>query len=297
MTKEELLQAADECFIDIEKSAAWQEMHTAKLLRAQLFMNEVDRRENDRVSERDFRMAKRSYKMEIWVIVLIGLELLSALVGLWYSVHEGNLQASILGHMDNSTAATSNTLKEQGGLLETMNTNTADTVTAMQKLQAQQNDSLVAQKNSLTTLRNTLKSIVQMDAALERQLNLAFEVSVLVTFNNDTKKIIVINQGKTAVLVWGAKSEQSPPVKFAQPRFVVPGAAYEFFLEEAFNRLSQTVPKGTQQDLPEDLYIKSADGKPYVVHDVLRALWEGDNFKIYSTTTAITQEEWPKEIQ
>jgi DNA-binding beta-propeller fold protein YncE len=136
-----------------------------------------------------------------------------------------------------------------------------------------------------------------MDAALERQLNLAFEVSVLVTFNNDTKKIIVINQGKTAVLVWGAKSEQSPPVKFAQPRFVVPGAAYEFFLEEAFNRLSQTVPKGTQQDLPEDLYIKSADGKPYVVHDVLRALWEGDNFKIYSTTTAITQEEWPKEIQ
>ncbi len=155
MTPEELLQNADECFTDIEKSGYWQELHTAKLMRAQVFMGELDRRDNASVAARDLKMAGRSYLMEVWVIILIGLELIIALVALWYGIHEGNQQAIILGHMEQSTSATAEILKGQGKILVTMNQNTADTVAAMQNLQAQQNDSLTAQKNSLATLKNT----------------------------------------------------------------------------------------------------------------------------------------------
>ena len=297
MSDEELLQQADECFIDIEKSDSWQEMHTAKLLRAQLFMNELDRRDNSRVAARDFKMARQSFWMEFWVIVLIGLELIIAVAGLWYGIDEGNKQAKILDHMDQSTAATADILKTQGKILKTMNKNTADTVTAMQKLQVQQNDSLTAQQNSLATLRNTLSSITKMEKALEQELNLAFDVSVAVTTNNTARHISIVNQGKTAISVWGGKLNVEQPTKFDSPKFVAPGTQVEFFLEDAFAHLALLVPKGSKQTFPLEFYVLSADGKPYVIRGVVSGMWEKDQFNLYSTIASIKQEGWPKEVQ
>jgi hypothetical protein len=208
MTPEELLESADECFVDIEKAAHWQELHTAKLMRAQLFMSELDRRDNANVAARDLSMAQRSYVMEAWVIILIGLELIIALVGLWYGIHEGNQQASILGHMEQSASATAEILRGQGATLGTMNQNTAETVAAMQKLQVQQNDSLTAQKDSLATLKNTLKSITQMETALEQELNLAFDVSLAITTNNTARHIAVANQRKDRRISVGRKTKR-----------------------------------------------------------------------------------------
>lgn len=297
MTDEELLQQADECFIDIEKSDSWQEMHTAKLLRAQLFMNELDRRDNNRVAARDFKMAKQSFWMEFWVIVLIGLELIIAVAGLWYGIQEGNKQVNILNHMDQSAAATADILQRQGKILETMNKNSADTVAAMQKLQGQQNESLTAQQSSLLTLKNTLSSTTQMEKALEQELNLAFDVSVAITTNNTSRHISIINQGKTAVSVWGGKLNDDQPTKFDNPKFIAPGTQVEFFLENAFTHLASLVPKESKRTFPLEFYVLSADGKPYIVRGVVSGLWEKDQFNLYSTIASIKQEAWPKEVQ
>jgi hypothetical protein len=290
LSKEELLQKADECFAVMDAHP----VKAAKLLEAQFYMNEVDRRENDAIAMRDFRMARRSYEMEWWVIVLIGLELVIAVGGFVYGVHEGNKQWTVLDHMDKSTAATATALQTQSNILEKMNANTAATVDAVGKLQKAQDGSLTVQQGALNTSKNTLKSISQMNDALERQLNLAFEVSVIVTADNSTKHMTVINQGKTAVSVWGVKWDDVVPSRFPDPKFVPPGATYQFFfLEDFWTKIAAGLPKGSQQDIPWDFYLLSADGKQYVARGFVKARWEGDELKLYSTLTAVKQEQWP----
>jgi len=293
-TEKELQDKANTCFIVAENTNIHlQGGETERLrlqLEAQYYLTLIARKRDDRVARRDFGM-------EVAVIVLIGLEIILSFIFGSYGLKEGNQQATILQHMDQSTAKTADAIKGQGKILETMNQNTGDTVAAMQKLQSQQNDSLSAQKNSLATLRNTLKSITQMDAALERQLNLAFEVSVVIMADNDKKRISVVNQGKTAVIVWGVKYDIESPVKFEAPRFIVPGATYQFFVENLFTKISLLVPRDSERSFPLDLYMRSADGKPYVAHGVLTGRWEKDELKVYSTTTSITQTEWPDGVQ
>jgi hypothetical protein len=140
------------------------EQRAGVVAQAEFYMRELERRENAAVSardftmseegrhtnaliaERDFKMATRSERMESWVIILIGLEIVIALIGLWYGVHEGNKQQIVLEQMGANTHDTAHILSGQGEILGKMNTNTHDTVDAVGKLQRVQNDSLAAQK-------------------------------------------------------------------------------------------------------------------------------------------------------
>jgi hypothetical protein len=86
-------------------------------------------------------------------------------------------------------------------------------------------------------------------------------------------------------------------MKFPDAKFIAPGALYEFFFEDVFNRIATIVPKGSQQDFPLDLYIQSADAKPYIAHGFLTGKWEKDEMKIYSTTNSPKQEPWPANVK
>jgi hypothetical protein len=116
-SEEELLQMADECFVIMEDARGLPHTHAPLLLKAQFCLNEIDRRRNTEIAQRDAEIARRdeefarrSYKIEIWVIVLIGLELLVSVGGIVFGIVEGNKQAAILKHMDVSTAATASAL-------------------------------------------------------------------------------------------------------------------------------------------------------------------------------------------
>lgn len=59
------------------------------LLEAQFYMQELERRDSERISKRDLRL-------ELIVIALIGLEIVVAVLGTVYGVREGNEQANTL---------------------------------------------------------------------------------------------------------------------------------------------------------------------------------------------------------
>ncbi len=250
-----------------------------------------DRQTNSVIAERDFRMARRSERLETWVIILIGLEIVIAVIGLWYGIHEGNKQQTVLEGMGKNTANTAAILKTQGEVLDKVNTNTHDTAEAVGKLQQVQNDSLGAQKN-------TLKSVGKMNESLQRQLDLAFAVAVIVTADEATKRILVTNETKTSIYIWGVKYDGEPPLKFTDERFVSPGGGYFFQWEKLFDNPRTTIPKGSPaQQVSLDFYLLSADGKPYIARGFLIEVWEGDAMKIHQNTISVKQEAWPADVR
>src|ERR1700722_5413256 len=87
---DELLQMADDCFALVEARGVQEE--PAHLLKAQFYMNAVDRRH-------DAKIARRDFVLELIIIALILAEIIFGIV-------EGNKQASILDNMNRSTGAT-----------------------------------------------------------------------------------------------------------------------------------------------------------------------------------------------
>ena len=213
LSDDQLREKANECLANVD-DLRYAALHAAKLLQAQLYMNEINTRNDEKIAERDEKMAGRSYKLEIWVIILIGLELLIGLGGIAIGCREGNQQVGVLQEMKKSTAATATLLQGQSSVLNTMNASASATATAMDKLQKAQDASLTAQRNSLVTLRNTLKSIGRMNDALDQELNLAFAVAINVTVDNATKHMTLANLAKTSVYVWVRSLETKLPVSF-----------------------------------------------------------------------------------
>jgi hypothetical protein len=139
LTEKELQDKANACFIVAERNSAVQVLHqfppyqfappddaerTRLLLEAQFYLTAVARKRDERVARRDFWM-------EVAVIVLIGLEIILSFVFGWYGLKEGDQQAKILQHMDQTTAAT---------------------VKALSDFQEAQSGSLQAQKGSLAAI-------------------------------------------------------------------------------------------------------------------------------------------------
>lgn len=296
LSDDQLREKANECLANVD-DLRYAALHAAKLLQAQLYMNEINTRNDEKIAERDEKMAGRSYKLEIWVIILIGLELLIGLGGIAIGCREGNQQVGVLQEMKKSTAATATLLQGQSSVLNTMNASASATATAMDKLQKAQDASLTAQRNSLVTLRNTLKSIGRMNDALDQELNLAFAVAINVTVDNATKHMTLANLAKTSVYVWGAKFGDEAPGKFPDERFIPPGGGYIFFLDDVYKLAAISVPRSSQKQVPLELYVQSADGREYVMHGFLLEKWEKDELNFYPTMTGVKLENWPAGIR
>jgi hypothetical protein len=112
LTDEELKKRANGCFIQAENTNLYQQAGPEEkqrlLIEANFYLNALIRRGDDRVSRRDFRM-------EVGVMVLIGLEIVLSVFGLWVGYQQDKVldkQTTALTHMDASTAATSDSLQK-----------------------------------------------------------------------------------------------------------------------------------------------------------------------------------------
>jgi hypothetical protein len=99
-TEKDLRRNANECFDKLRDSGSQE--HPALLLSARFYMDEIERREHDRVARRDL-------VLELVVILLIGLEL-------YFGITGGNAQVGVLQKLEASaghTAAAVATLAEE----------------------------------------------------------------------------------------------------------------------------------------------------------------------------------------
>ena len=89
-TERDLRRKANECFDKLKDSGSQE--WPALLLSAQFYMDEIERREHDRV-------AKRDLFLELVVILLIGLEL-------YFGIKGGNAQLDVLQKLNTSASQT-----------------------------------------------------------------------------------------------------------------------------------------------------------------------------------------------
>ena len=89
-TEKDLRRNANECFDKLRDGGSQE--HPALLLSAQFYMDEIERREHDRVARRDL-------VLELVVILLIGLEL-------YFGITGGNAQVDVLRKLEASAGHT-----------------------------------------------------------------------------------------------------------------------------------------------------------------------------------------------
>jgi ABC-type transport system involved in cytochrome bd biosynthesis fused ATPase/permease subunit len=137
-TEMELRQKANECFNTLHDSGSHEK--PALLIEAQFYMDEIERRKQDKVAKRDFKMELLAICLEILVILLIVLELV-----------EGGQQSKALDAAASSAKAT------------------AASVSSLQKEQEDtlriQTEILHAIENLNATLRTKPKPVRQKAAA------------------------------------------------------------------------------------------------------------------------------------
>jgi hypothetical protein len=130
-TENELRQNANECFEKLNTRGSMEK--PALLLEAQFYMDEIERRKQDKAAARSYRLEKFVVFLEVIVIILIAMELL-----------DGNKQL---------------------GVLDSLKTSADATAKAMKSLQN-------AQEGALGTQEETLHTVEQMNAAMQNQLKL-----------------------------------------------------------------------------------------------------------------------------
>jgi hypothetical protein len=175
---------------DIEK-----ERH---LLQAQFYLAEIERRKQTREGIESERIAVRDYKLELWVIGLIGAELLLAFVGIVVGWIEGSKQMDVLDKLNKSSAET------------------AVTLTAVRQ----------AQEASLDTQKHTLDNIVAVNDALQDEMDLNFTEALRYSggmSGGDQERVDFLNNGRTTLFFWGSKFDGQPP-KIQQKATVPPAS-------------------------------------------------------------------------
>lgn len=227
---------------------------------AQLYVAELNRRE-------DARNAARDYKMERWVIVLIAAELVLAVIGIITGWREGNNQIR--------------KVDKQIEILDTLNRSsaaTADTLTAVRQ----------AQEASLDTQEHTLDNIVAMNTALHDELVLNYAVSIALTYDESRPSLDLHNEGKTNLFLWGDKLDEQPPSIEKEPRIIAPGGFYFIHATDFKRQVIDRQPKGLPYRATLYLYLKSANGKKYVAKSYLIIRWEGETAKVDTQMISVT---------
>jgi len=255
-TDAELRQKAIECF---EQADSVDHLVGSILLpKARFFLDEIERRKNDMIGRRDFRM-------ELIVIFLIGLELVTTVgLAVWGERDQAAQVQKQLAAIGQVQIALSN--------LDKSSQATADT---------------------LATLEKTTET---MNTALQKQLGLFYDVSVNVVYDEPKKMINVINGSRTNIQLWGLEIGGVKPKIDTEGRTIEGNnAGWEFDVAPQYEALRAKGPQGQMFKVPFELFLKNERGEEFVVHCYMGTIWNKDTMTLSTETTSVTPERWSRE--
>lgn len=230
------------------------------LVEAEFYVRELDRRRNKRAEDERDRIEKKRWNidfvLEFLIVILILVE-----IGLSISDHRQYAK---------NAAAELKTFSDMQGVLSNLQESSKATATTMQ------------------TLERTTEA---MNTAVQNQLALSYEPSVLVKFE-PTRKFNIINGGRTSITLWGDKQGNDAPYFLKAPHVMATNAGYEFDAALLYTQLEQRVPRGSSYTFPLQVYIKNELGAEFVVHATLTGVWEDDRVRIFTQVNSILRGQW-----
>lgn len=139
------------------------------------------------------------------------------------------------------------------------------------------------QKSSGATVDSLLSAkdiLAEMKLSAEKQLELYYEVQLNPVYFEASKKLTLINDGHTRIELWGTRITNDPKVgmlRYPNAHFIAPGGGtVEFALDDAWEQMSQGLPKGQERPMDLVLLLKNEKGERFTLIGELIASWKGD---------------------
>lgn len=233
----------------------------ADFLAAQFYVSELNRRENRRANAERDRIETRRHRIDmaidVLIVLLIGVEIFLGISA---------------GRQQSKQAAQE--LKAFGD---------------MQSVMSDLQKSSQATAASLDALRGTTES---MNAAVQKQLGLFYDVSVNVVVDSQTKELTLVNNGRTEVSVWGGVIGNVPANFDKEGRIIVPETGYKIDATKECDFVIARFPHPTDGQVPSEFYFKNARGQEFVQYGYFGVHWNNVLPTITTQTTYIVPENW-----
>jgi hypothetical protein len=137
----------------------------------------------------------------------------------------------------------------------------------------------------------TAQTMAAMNTALQQQLTLFYEISVTPLWDESTKKVTVVNNGRTNITLWGSKFDDEP-VAIEDSRMIAPLGTYIIHAEILYNKVLSKVPKGSNQLIPLDLYFKNERGEEFAQHCYIGTSWKGGTLALGLQVVSLEPTRW-----
>lgn len=214
---------------------------------AQFYVSELDRRENRRTNKERDRIETRRRRVdlliEFLIVVLIGLEIV-------LGIHASRQQTK----------------------------DAAAQVAAQQSMQTvlrQMEITSAATAKTMTALEATTET---MNGSLQKQVALFYDVQVNVVYNENTKKLVIINNGRTNISLWSQRvgDEGAMAITYKKPDLVPPAGTYELPMDDAIKIMAAVLPKDQTRPFTFTFLIKNEKQEKFTVNGDFVATWHGD---------------------
>jgi hypothetical protein len=205
---------------------------------ARFWIDEIEKRENSRIAHRDYRME--------WTVTIIIIFEIIVTIGLaaygWHQESQDLTQqlaafSKVQQGLDNLDNSSKDTAKILAGLKATTDT---------------------------------------MNGAMQKQVALFYDVDINIIYSEGTKKLVLINDGRTKTAIVGARLGDEPIYKLDKPQIIPPGGSYEFTFDEVRDFVSKEVPKGGNKDYAMVFLVSNERNERFTIRGTLTALWRAD---------------------
>ena len=220
---------------------------------AQFYVSELDRRENRRANAERDRIDSNRRRVDLVLELLI-----VGLIGL-------ELVLAVLGaHQQSKDAA--------------------------QQLKAFTHMQIVL-SNLQQTSQATANTMTTMNGAIQSQLALSYDPSVLVRYVA-THQLDVVNNGGTNITLWGSKLDSQPPLFLRVPSVLPRNGGYEFDAEAMYKEFSERFQKEGSVSVPYEIYVKNDLGRKYSVDCALTSVSGNYGVTVVTQVNSVAPREW-----
>ena len=133
-----------------------------------------------------------------------------------------------------------------------------------------------------------------MNASLQKQLALYYDVSMNIVFDPDKKELTFINNGRTNIALWGTKAGEDAAQIEKEGRTIPPNGGFTMGAATTCNFMTARFPKPSEGSVPYEVYIKNERREEFVLRGNFGMSWQGDAGKLTVQTTAIMPEHWTR---
>jgi hypothetical protein len=147
---------------------------------------------------------------------------------------------------------------------------------------------------TLVTVEGTMET---MNASLRKQVALFYDLDVIITFDQDTKNLILQNLGRTNVSFWGSRVGDSPITIETEGRTIPAGGGYKMQITKTYAEMMEHFPKPTDGEISFDFFFKNERSEEFDVSGYFAMHWENDVGHFNVQIVSIVPEHWSKKPQ